>query len=246
MPIIVRPASSTNRIFAMTAVALPPSPRTRVRRVAELASYEQATLYAIVDAAYLCHIAFRDDKGSHCIPTACWRIDGHLYIHGSNGSRMLKQLVNDTDVCVTITHLDGLVLARSAFNHTMNYRSAMVYGQFEKVSDIGQQHAAMDALMESWRRDAWRRCAAAAPRNTRPPPCCASRSTNAPSSSARVARSTTRATWRTSSGRANCLLRTAVARPSPMRSTPARCPRMPPHGRRNPLDRPACLPDDRR
>ena len=132
----------------MTAVTLPPSPRTRVRRVAELASYEQATVYAIVDAAFLCHIAFRDDKGSHCIPTACWRIDGHLYIHGSNGSRMLKQLVNDTDVCVTITHLDGLVLARSALHHSMNYRSAMVYGRFDKVSDIGQQHAAMDALME--------------------------------------------------------------------------------------------------
>ena len=135
----------------MTATTLPPSLRTRVRRVAELASYEQSTVYAILDAAYLCHIAFRDDKGSHCIPTACWRIGGHLYIHGSNGSRMLKQLLHDTDVCdvcVTVTHLDGLVLARSAFNHTMNYRSAMVYGRFEKVSDIGQQHAAMDALME--------------------------------------------------------------------------------------------------
>ncbi|MDO8049450.1 pyridoxamine 5'-phosphate oxidase family protein [Janthinobacterium sp. SUN211] len=132
----------------MTATALPPSLRTRVRRVAELASYEQTTLYAILDAAYLCHIAFRDDKGSHCIPTACWRIGGHLYIHGSNGSRMLKQLLLDGDACVTVSHLDGLVLARSAFNHTMNYRSAMVYGQFEKVSDIGQQHVAMDALME--------------------------------------------------------------------------------------------------
>ena len=132
----------------MTATALPPSPRTRVRRVAELASYEQATLYAVLDAAYLCHIAFQDEHGNHCIPTACWRIGGHLYIHGSNGSRMLKQLLRDTGVCVTVTHLDGLVLARSAFNHTMNYRSAMVYGQFEKVSDIGQQHAAMDALME--------------------------------------------------------------------------------------------------
>ncbi|NBV20279.1 pyridoxamine 5'-phosphate oxidase family protein, partial [Janthinobacterium sp.] len=118
------------------------------RRVAELASYDPATLYAILDDAYLCHIAFQDDKGRHCIPTACWRIGGHLYIHGSNGSRMLKQLLHDTDVCVTVTHLDGLVLARSAFNHTMNYRSAMIYGQFEKVADIAGQYAAMDALME--------------------------------------------------------------------------------------------------
>ncbi|MNM28767.1 Pyridoxamine 5'-phosphate oxidase [compost metagenome] len=132
----------------MNAAALPPSPRTRVRRVAELANYTPAALHAIIDAAYLCHIAFQDEQGRHCIPTACWRIGGHLYIHGSNGSRMLKQLLRDTDVCVAVTHLDGLVLARSAFNHTMNYRSAMIYGQFEKVSDIGQQHAAMDALME--------------------------------------------------------------------------------------------------
>ncbi|APA70528.1 pyridoxamine 5'-phosphate oxidase family protein [Janthinobacterium sp. 1_2014MBL_MicDiv] len=132
----------------MTVAALPPSARTRVRRVAELASYEQAALHAIVDAAYLCHIAFRDAHGSHCIPTACWRIDDHLYIHGSNGSRMLKQLLADTGACVTITHLDALVLARSAFNHTMNYRSAMIYGQFEKVADTGQQHAAMEALMD--------------------------------------------------------------------------------------------------
>ena len=132
----------------MTAAPLPPSPRTRVRRAADLASYEQAALFAILDAAYLCHIAFQDEHGSHCIPTACWRIGGHLYIHGSNGSRMLKQLLRDADACVTVTHLDGLVLARSAFNHTMNYRSAMIYGQFEKVDDLAQQHAAMDALME--------------------------------------------------------------------------------------------------
>ena len=132
----------------MNAAALPPSPRTRVRRVAELANYTPAALHAIIDAAYLCHIAFQDEQGRHCIPTACWRIGGHLYIHGSNGSRMLKQLLRDTDVCVAVTHLDGLVLARSAFNHTMNYRSAMIYGQFEKVDDLAQQHAAMDALME--------------------------------------------------------------------------------------------------
>jgi len=128
--------------------AAPPSARTRVRRVAELASYEQATVHAIIDDAYLCHIAFSDALGSHCIPTACWRIAEHLYIHGSNGSRMLKRLLDDGDACVTVTHLDGLVLARSAFNHTMNYRSAMVYGQFEKVDDIGLQHAAMEALKD--------------------------------------------------------------------------------------------------
>lgn len=122
-----------------------PTARAQVRRSADLADYEHATLHAIVDAAYLCHIAFSDGASTHCIPTACWREGDYLYIHGSNGSRLLKLLQKEVQACVTITHLDGLVLARSAFNHTMNYRSAMVYGQFEAVED---KHGALDALME--------------------------------------------------------------------------------------------------
>ncbi len=124
-----------------------PSPRTRVRRLAELADYDAATLYAIIDAAYLCHIAFHDADGAHCIPTACWRDGGHLYIHGSNGSRLLQRLA-EADSCVAITHLDGLVLARSAFNHAMNYRSALIYGRFEQVADGAAKHAALAALMD--------------------------------------------------------------------------------------------------
>ncbi|CAN7505668.1 pyridoxamine 5'-phosphate oxidase family protein [Acidovorax sp. LjRoot118] len=127
------------------AIALPPTDRTRVRRVAENATYDRATLHAIIDAAYLCHVAFADDKGTHCIPTACWREGEHLYIHGSNGGRLIKWLGKGLQACVTITHLDGLVLARSAFNHSMNYRSAMVYGCFEPVAD---KHASLAALMD--------------------------------------------------------------------------------------------------
>jgi len=112
--------------------ALPPSERSRLRRAADHARYDRATVHAIVDAAYLCHVAFSDGHGVHCIPTACWREGEHLLIHGSNGSRMLKALL-DSEACVTITHLDGLVLARSAFNHTMNYRSVVVHGRFEPV-----------------------------------------------------------------------------------------------------------------
>ena len=122
------------------------SPRTQVKRIATNASYDPALLHAIVDAAYLCHIAFGDAQGSHCIPTACWRSGDHLYIHGSNGSRMLKRLA-EGDCCVTITHLDGLVLARAAFNHSMNYRSAMIYGRFAAV-DEADKRAAMEAFME--------------------------------------------------------------------------------------------------
>ncbi|WP_321845594.1 pyridoxamine 5'-phosphate oxidase family protein [Paraburkholderia bannensis] len=124
-----------------------PSARTRVRRIAQRADYDRATLHAILDAAYVCHVAFADAHGVHCIPTACWREGDHLYIHGSNGSRMLKLAAEGAQVCVTVTHIDGLVLARSAFNHSMNYRSAMIYGAFEVVAD-GHKSAALDAFME--------------------------------------------------------------------------------------------------
>ena len=124
----------------------PPADRTRVKRIARNASYEQDLVHAIVDAAYICHIAFSDEHGAHCIPTACWREGGHLYIHGSNGSRMLKQLMAQ-DACVTITHLDGLVMARSAFNHSMNYRSVMIYGRFEEVDEAGKR-ASLAAFMD--------------------------------------------------------------------------------------------------
>jgi nitroimidazol reductase NimA-like FMN-containing flavoprotein (pyridoxamine 5'-phosphate oxidase superfamily) len=134
-------------IMTEPATASAPSARTRVRRIPTYAHYDTATLHAIIDDAYLCHIAFVDEQGSHCIPTACWREDGHLYIHGSNGSRMLKRLT-ESETCVTITHLDGLVMARSAFNHSMNYRSAMIYGRFEVVADEAERHRTMEAFME--------------------------------------------------------------------------------------------------
>jgi nitroimidazol reductase NimA-like FMN-containing flavoprotein (pyridoxamine 5'-phosphate oxidase superfamily) len=131
----------------MTASSAP-SERTRVRRIAHLANYDTATLHAIIDAAYLCHVAFHDDRGTHCIPTACWREGEHLYIHGSNGGRLLKLLAQGAQACVTITHLDGLVMARAAFNHSMNYRSAVIYGQFERVDDEAAKRASMAAFMD--------------------------------------------------------------------------------------------------
>lgn len=125
----------------------PPSERTRVRRVAQRGHYDRATLHAIIDAAYICHLAFADENGVHCIPTACWREGDHLYIHGSNGSRMLKLAASGAQVCVTITHLDGLVLARSAFHHSMNYRSAVIYGAFDVV-DASEKAAALNTFVE--------------------------------------------------------------------------------------------------
>jgi nitroimidazol reductase NimA-like FMN-containing flavoprotein (pyridoxamine 5'-phosphate oxidase superfamily) len=126
---------------------MPPSERTRIRRVPLRGHYDRETVHAIVDAAYLCHVAFADAHGVHCIPTACWREGDHLYIHGSNGSRMLRALAKGEQACVTITHLDGLVLARSAFHHSMNYRSVVVYGCFEGVP-ADHKPASLDRFMD--------------------------------------------------------------------------------------------------
>ena len=112
-----------------------PTPRTQVRRIAERGCYDREVIDGIIDAAWHCHVGFTAAGSVHCIPTACWRELDHLYIHGSNGSRLLKALAEGAQACVCITHIDGLVLARSAFHHSMNYRSVVIYGQFERVAE---------------------------------------------------------------------------------------------------------------
>lgn len=112
-----------------------PTPRAQVRRIAERGCYERHVIDGIIDAAWHCHVAFAAAGSVHCIPTACWRELDHLYIHGSNGSRLLKALAEGAQACVCIAHIDGLVLARSAFHHSMNYRSVVIYGQFERVAE---------------------------------------------------------------------------------------------------------------
>ncbi len=131
----------------MTAPSAP-SDRTRVRREANKASYDAAVLHAIIDDAWLCHVAFHDGDSTHCIPTACWREGDYLYIHGSNGGRLTRLLMQGTQACVAITHLDGLVMARAAFNHSMNYRSAVIYGQFEAVDIEADKRAAMATFID--------------------------------------------------------------------------------------------------
>jgi nitroimidazol reductase NimA-like FMN-containing flavoprotein (pyridoxamine 5'-phosphate oxidase superfamily) len=118
-----------------------PTARTQVRRVAERGRYDRNVIEEIIDLAWHCHVAFSTAGSLHCIPTACWRELDHLYIHGSNGSRLLKALGEGAQACVCITHMDGLVLARSAFNHSMNYRSVVIYGQFERVAEAAKPQA---------------------------------------------------------------------------------------------------------
>ncbi len=129
------------------AIDQAPSERSRVRRAEDRGHYDRATIHAIVDAAYLCHVSFVDERGPLCLPTAVWRIDDHVLIHGSNGSKMMKSLAQGTPACLAITHLDGLVMARSAFSHSMNFRSVVVHGAFEPVPD-GEKTEVMHRLMD--------------------------------------------------------------------------------------------------
>src|SRR5947207_14998240 len=111
------------------------TPRTTVRRLAQRAVYDRAAVYAIVDEALICHVGFVVDGQPVVIPTIHWREDDTLYFHGSAASRMLRTLRGGVDACVTITLLDGLVLARSAFHHSMNYRSVVVFGKAHAIVD---------------------------------------------------------------------------------------------------------------
>ncbi len=124
----------------------PASERARIKAKADRARYDAATIHAIVDDAWLCHVAFACPDVM-CMPTVCWRIGDHLCIHGSNGSRMMKHLASGAPACVSITHLDGLVMARSAFSHSMNYRSVVIHGAFEVVADADKP-AVLEALTE--------------------------------------------------------------------------------------------------
>lgn len=124
-----------------------PSPRSRVVRVGDRGHYDAATLHAILDAGYVCHVAFVHDGQPMVIPTAYWREGNHLYIHGSTKSRMAVALATGIPASVAVTLLDGLVLARSAFHHSMNYRSVVAMGVFEKIPD-DHKMAALEAFTE--------------------------------------------------------------------------------------------------
>src|SRR5213594_5032769 len=125
----------------MTAPA--PSARTTVRRLPARASYERATIDAILDEAVFCHIGFVAEGQPYVIPTIHARAGDRLYFHGSAASRMLRTLSEGIPVCVTATLIDGLVLARSAFHHSVNYRSVVILGTAKLVEDSAEK---MEAL----------------------------------------------------------------------------------------------------
>lgn len=122
--------------------------RTTVKRLPKRGVYDRDAVYAILDEAFLCHAGFVVDGVPVVIPTIHWRQDDTLYFHGSAASRMLRNLRNGVETCVTVTLLDGLVIARSAFHHSMNYRSAVIFGTAREVTEREEKLAALEALVE--------------------------------------------------------------------------------------------------
>jgi uncharacterized protein len=125
-----------------------PTTRTRVVREPERGVYDRDAAYRILDEAFLCHVGFVADGQPFVIPTSFGRKDDRLYIHGSAASRMLRQMKEGVPVCVTVTLLDGLVLARAAFNHSMNYRSVVVLGKATLVDDSQEKLEALRLISE--------------------------------------------------------------------------------------------------
>jgi nitroimidazol reductase NimA-like FMN-containing flavoprotein (pyridoxamine 5'-phosphate oxidase superfamily) len=126
----------------------PPTQRTRVVREPDRGVYDRETVYRILDEGFICHVGFAVDGQPFVIPTSYGREGASLYIHGSAASRMLRQLRTAVPVCVTVTLLDGLVLARSVFNHSMNYRSLVILGKATLVEDPDEKLSALRVLSE--------------------------------------------------------------------------------------------------
>jgi nitroimidazol reductase NimA-like FMN-containing flavoprotein (pyridoxamine 5'-phosphate oxidase superfamily) len=135
-------------LYYNVLVAPKPSPRTTVRRHPERGRYDRAAIDAILDEALVCHVGFVVDGQPFVIPTIHARVGDRLYLHGSPASRLLGKLAEGVAVCVTATLLDGLVLARAVYNHSLNYRSAVVLGRARLVEDREEKLAALEAIVE--------------------------------------------------------------------------------------------------
>ena len=129
--------------------------RTRIRRAPTRAVKETAALYDIIDEDYMCHVGFVVVGSPVVIPTLGWRVDDEVYFHGSRGSRMLKAFKDGGGACLTFSLLDGLVMARSAFHHSANYRSAVIFGKPELVEDSQTKLDALEVFMDNIAPGRW-------------------------------------------------------------------------------------------
>lgn len=129
--------------------------RTALKRLPKRGVFERESIYAILDEAFICHVGFVTNNGPVVIPTGYGRSGDDLFIHGSAASRMLRTLAKSVEVCVTITILDGLVLARSAFHHSMNYRSVVIFGAASPVEDIKEKLQALRVISDNIIPERW-------------------------------------------------------------------------------------------
>jgi uncharacterized protein len=121
--------------------------RNRLRRRADRGYYDRETIYRVLDAALVCHIAYAIDGQPYCTPTAFWREGDHLYWHGSSASRMLRAEAKGIPVCLTVTHMDAVVLARCGFNHSINYRAVMAFGRAHLIEGEAKLRA-LDSFVD--------------------------------------------------------------------------------------------------
>ena len=129
--------------------------RTKLKRLPKRGHFDRETVYGILDEGFICHVGFAPQGQPFVIPTGYARVDDKLYIHGSQASRMLRTLSGGLDACVTVTLIDGLVLARSAFHHSINYRSVVIFGRATIVEDREEKSSALVALSEHIVRGRW-------------------------------------------------------------------------------------------
>ena len=132
-----------------------PTERTQVKRLPKRGKYERETVFAILDAGFVCHVGFSVDGQPYVIPTNYGRSGDTIYLHGSAASRMLRTLSEGVRVSVTVTHVDGLVLARSAFHHSVNYRSVVILGTARLVTDPAEKMEALRGFTEHVMKGRW-------------------------------------------------------------------------------------------
>lgn len=132
-----------------------PTEKTRLRRLPKRGEFDRAAVYAILDEGFVCHVGFVVDGQPFVIPTGYARDGNQLFIHGSQASRMLRELRGGVEVCVTVTLIDGLVMARSAFHHSMNYRSVVILGRAQVVDEPAEKMKALHSLTEHMAPGRW-------------------------------------------------------------------------------------------
>lgn len=151
----IQSRATLSSMAGMSSPSIPETERTRLKRLPKRGVFDRAAVYSILDEGFVCHVGFVADGQPFVIPTGYARVGDQIYLHGSAASRMVRSLAAGLDVCATVTLVDGLVLARSAFHHSMNYRSVMILGRAHLVTDPAEKTEALRAFTNHIVPDRW-------------------------------------------------------------------------------------------